>query len=88
METMDIAIQIQIQFRERAIYMGESDTLPRANGGGQRNGDVFDKITRFIANVGVPTALLVAMFAYHWYVGQKLVGFLERLAPVLEKFAR
>ncbi len=52
-----------------------SGDLPKVSGDGTttrtRAGDIFDRVTRFIKEVGFPIAVAAVFLAYMWFVGIK-----------------
>ena len=60
-----------------------------------RPSDVFDKVTRFIKEVGFPIAVAAVLIAYMWFIGSKTNEHLSkgseimiRAVNVLEKLER
>jgi len=80
----------------------DSDRItPHANGGNgvgsdaRSRGDLFDRVTRFIKEVGFPIAVAAALIAYMFFIGSKTNEHLAkgseimtRAVQVLEKMER
>lgn len=47
--------------------------------------DLFDRVTKFIRDVGFPMAVAIAMFAYFWNVGRATNDYLSRGTAIMER---
>lgn len=63
--------------------MGDSDTFSKPG-----KGDVFDRITRFIKDVGFPVAVAAALMAYMWFIGAKTNEHLAKGSDIMERAVR
>lgn len=61
--------------------MSDSDTMTKGVG----RGDMFDRITKFIRDVGFPMAVAIAMFAYFWVVGRATNEYMARGTAIMER---
>lgn len=48
-------------------------------------GDMFDRVTRFIKDVGFPMAIAIAMFAYFWWVGRATNDYMARGTSIMDR---
>jgi hypothetical protein len=62
--------------------MSDLDTLRIS---GSSKGDIFDRVTRFIREVGFPIAVAVAVMAYVWIVGIKTNEYMARGTAIMER---
>lgn len=73
-----------------------SATNERVSSGDRRGPpDTFERITRFIKDVGFPVAVATALICYMWFVGSKTnehlakgAGIMDRAINVLERLER
>lgn len=63
--------------------MGESDD--KLNKVILSKGDIFDRVVRFIKEVGFPMAVCIAMFCYFWTVGRATNDYLSRGTSIMER---
>lgn len=63
-----------------------SSTIPRLGDTKTRaQSDLFDRVTRFIKEVGFPIAVATALIAYLWFVGSKTNEHLAKGAEIMSR---
>ena len=72
-----------------------SDTLQKVSTDRRYQGDIFDRLVKFIREVGFPIAVATALIAYLWFVGSKTnehlakgSGIMDRAINVIERLER
>jgi len=69
--------------------MAESGTLAKVKGteviGDRRQIDIFDRVVRFISQVGFPIAVAGALIAYLWFIGAETNKHLARGSEVMNR---
>lgn len=63
--------------------MAESDAANTKVTNGK--GDVFDRLTRFIRDVGFPIAVAIGMFVYFWQVGRATNDYLAKGTAIMDR---
>ena len=62
-----------------------SSTLPRVQTDRRYQGDLFDRLVKFIREVGFPIAVATALIAYMWFVGSKTNDHLSKGAAIMDR---
>ncbi len=75
--------------KEAVVVPGSPDvsssTLPRVSTDRRYQGDLFDRLVKFIREVGFPIAVATALIAYMWFIGSKTNDHLSKGSAIMER---